>query len=379
MRILGKKRILVFFAVLMGIYTAWLVFHLLRFKSYTSYPVDSSLSEIVGVYHVHSSFSDGGKSPNKIAKDAARASLDFFILTDHGNPNFRSLASNGWKENVLALSGSELSVNRGHLVALGFDTPSSPFSQNAEEAAHQVRSLKGFSVIAHPYSKTHWSWGRLADYSGIEIINADGMLKRNYFRILPYLPALPLKPKMVLLKLLDFPERNFRKWDNLNQTHHIYGYFSSDAHLLYRPLFHLLRLHLLLEQPLSRDFDQAKAQVLLALKQGRFFNAVDAAARANGFRFWGEKDGRRIPMGGATTMDSPITFHIKIPPQLKHHTRLIHNGVKIPLPNRATKSFSARQAGTYRVEVYLKETTPLHKNCPWIVSNPIFLKEKESE
>jgi hypothetical protein len=302
--------------------------------------------------------------------------LDFIILTDHGAPNWESLASKGWKHGILVLAGSEISSNRGHLVALGFKRPSRAFSTQAGEASFQVNKLGGFSIIAHPYSKTRWSWGDYAEYSGIEIINADSMFKKNILQTILYLPALLAKPELLSLKMLSKPAKTLNKWDELNQKHTVYGYFSTDAHLLYGPLFSFLKLHVLLEKPLSLQFEEAEHQVYSALKQGHFFNAVDAAAPAAGFRFWGETEGNKISMGDTISLDGPVTLHIKTPDFLACEALLIHNRKAIPLPGKPFTNYLATLPGTYRVEVYLREKTPLHKNCPWIVSNPIFLKEK---
>lgn len=361
--------------VLFLIYALWLSFNLLRFKTYTSLTLKTSPLEIEGVYHIHTKFSDGRSHPDKIAKLASLASLDFIILTDHGNPNTESFSSQGWKEGVLVLAGSELSVSRGHLVALDFKLPSRPFSQTAEYAVHEIHSSGGFSIIAHPYSKVQWSWGEFVDYSGIEIINGDTMAKKNIIFSLPYIPGLLVKPDYTLLKMLDSPERNLRKWDALSELHLIYGYFAADAHLLYRPLFRLLKLHLLLERPLSADFEAAKSQVYNALRKGRFYNAIDAAAHANGFMFWGEKRGEKIQMGHSAFIDSPVTLHIHAPFPYAKEVHLIHNGEHIFHSPDEEISYAATEPGTYRVEVYLRERTPLGKKIPWIVSNPIFLRK----
>lgn len=372
-----KKKFLFILLALIFIYALWLSFLLLRFITYKLPSTYTSPLEIEGVYHIHSTFSDGQKHPDIIASVASLSSLDFIILTDHGNPNFESISSQGWKEGVLVLAGSELSVNRGHLVALGFDLPDSNFSQTAEEAVYQIKALKGFSIIAHPFSKVQWSWGEFIDYSGIEIINADTMLRKDIHRSLPYLPALLIKPKYALLKMLVRPEKNLKRWDLLNSQHPIFGYFSSDAHRLYRPVFSLLRLHLMLKNPLSKDFETAKCQVYDALREGRFFNAIDAAAQAKGFRFWGEKGEKRIQMGKTIVADSPIKLHIETSSPFAKETLLIHNGKAVLRSLKNTISYEAALAGTYRVEVYLKEKSPLGKNIPWILSNPIFIMEKK--
>jgi len=377
MKMSNKKKILFSLLVIILLYILWLGFHLIRFKTYKSPSEVISPLEIEGVYHIHTQFSDGRKTPDEIAKLAGRSSLNFIILTDHGNPNFESLASQGWKQGVLVLAGSEISVSRGHLVALGFEKPAVRFAQNTEIAVHQVKALNGFSIIAHPYSKTRWSWGKQLDNSGIEIINGDTMLKRNLLFSLPFFPALFIKPDYALLKMLDSPEKNLQKWDRLNKIQSIYGYFSTDAHLLYRPLLSFLHLHVLLENPLSEDFETAKNQVFNALKQGKFYNAVDSAAKANGFRFWGKKEEKIIKMGSQSSLDLPVTLSIEAPFPFAKEILLIHNGQKILQFSEEMTSFEADLPGFYRVEVYLRERSPLKKNIPWIVSNPIFLREKK--
>ncbi|MDH5468773.1 MAG: hypothetical protein OEY25_15275, partial [Candidatus Aminicenantes bacterium] len=155
----------------------------------------------------------------------------------------------------------------------------------------------------------------------------------------------------------------------------VYSYFSTDAHLFYRPLFDLFHLHLQLESSLSRDFETAKEQVFHALREGIFYNSIQAAADASGFRFWGEQGEMMIPMGSATSFNSPLRLSIQAPFSFSTEIHLIHNGEVIYRSTEKSASYLATQPGTYRVEIYLKERTPLRKNIPWIVSNPIFLRE----
>ncbi|MFP4082065.1 MAG: hypothetical protein ACLFVG_04810 [Candidatus Aminicenantes bacterium] len=375
----GKKKtlLIVLFCglALILIYFSWLGFHLLSFKTYRSYPPSASPLEIEGVYHIHSTFSDGRKNIHQIADLAAQASVDFIILTDHGSPNRKSLAAQGWIKGVLVLAGSELSVSRGHLVGLDFNPPSRPFSQNAELAASEINEAGGFSIIAHPYSKVRWSWGEFTDYSGIEIMNADTMVKRNLLSTLPYLPSLLIKPQYLLLKMLDSPRRNLQKWDRLNQIHPLYGYFSVDAHFLYRPLLSLFHVHLFLARPLAEDFEQARRQVYKSLKRGHFYNAVHASARGEGFRFWAEKGKKKIFMGETAVHHSPMTLHIHAPFAFSKEIHLIRNGKIIHRSPKNRFSCAAREPGIYRVEIFLREKSPLAENIPWLVSNPIFLRK----
>jgi len=359
------KKVLRIFFVLFLIYAVWLSVGILSYKQHTSIPIQDSIHEVQGIYHIHTNHSDGSKTPVEIAKIASAANLKFIILTDHGNPNFESLSAAGWKEGILVLAGSELSTSRGHLVALDFDLPDNNFAQDADNAAYQVNQLNGFSIIAHPYSKTQWTWSESLYSSGIEIINADSMLKDRIWRWIPFTPSLILRPQYFLLKILNVPKKNLFKWDSLNQNNQLFGYYSTDAHLLYKPLMFFLRIHLLLDEPLSAEFEVAKKQVFNALKQGKFYSAIDAAAQAEGFRFW-LVDG-----------ESP-TLNIQLPLSISKETHLIFNGQSILQSSDDTIEFQVKEPGVYRVEVYLKERTPLNKRIPWILSNPIYLKEKTS-
>lgn len=374
---LKKKVILWVPLALLLIYFSWLAYLLFSFKTYPG-PKGPFPLEIEGVYHIHSKFSDGWGSVDTIAQAASRNSLDFVIVTDHGSPNFRSLAAQGWKGKTLILAGSELSVSRGHLVALDFPRPSQSFSQNTEDAVHEISELGGFTVIAHPYAKTKWSWGESVEYSGLEIINGDAMLRSNLPHALPYFPALLLKPRFVLLKMLSDPSPFLKRWDERNTHAPLYGYFSLDAHVFYRPTFSLLHLHLLLQQPLSSDFETAKNQVFAALRKGKFYNAVDAAAQAKGFRFTAKKGEKILSMGETLILDSPLVLEVKAPYSFRTEMRLLRDGKPVLSSPEKRLSYKAGLPGIYRVEVYLKENSPLDNKIPWIVSNPIFLRKENN-
>jgi hypothetical protein len=366
------KRILF---VLLILYFFWLAYHLLSFNPPEAGSGFSRPYEVQGVYHVHSTLSDGRRSVDKITEIAKKTSVDFLILTDHGSPNRRCLAAQGWKGRLLLLSGSELSVSRGHLVGLDFDPAVSGFSQNADAAARQIKKANGFTIIAHPYSKTSWSWGKDVSFNGLEIMNADTMLKTNFIPLIPYLPSFFLHTRFALIKMLDRPEKNLRKWDELNRKIPVYAYFSTDAHLLYKPLFSLFRLHVLLDKPLSDGFETARRQVFDALRRGRFYNAVEAAAQAKGFRFYGQDSTGRIHMGGTADLAADLQLRVEAPFSFRKEIRLIRNGRLEIRTEEDDFSYKPQTPGVYRTEVYLKIRSPLRKNIPWIVSNPLYIRK----
>jgi len=345
-------------------YIIWLAWKVSSFKEYEANPEkvrESAVGhpdfEVEGVYHVHSRFSDGHATVDEIARTASRERVDFVLLTDHGNPNEKALEAQARKDRVMIIAGTELSVNRGHLVALGFERPdkSQTFARDAEGAALQVAALGGFTIIAHPYSKTRWSWGKQDEFDGLEIMDMDSMAKGHFLGALPYLPALLIRPKLALLKMIRAPEQTLRKWDELLRRRPVLGFFSSDAHFLYGPLFGIFHLHVVLDRPLAEEFEAAKRQILDSIRAGRFFSAVDAAAAARGFRL--------SLQDGALRVATPFSF--------AHETVIIRDGRAIFRSRDSALAFSPLQPGVYRIEVYLREKSPLAPDVPWIISNPI--------
>ena len=383
------KRLLSLVLALFALYSLWFVISITGYRKWRSNVPQKSVAppfyEIRGVYHIHTKFSDGLAGLDKIASIAKSSGLDFIVTADHGSPNRASLTAGGWKNGLLCLTGSELATSRGHLVALGFNPPERRFPQNADLAAREITARGGFSIIAHPFNKTRWSWGPWAGYSGIEIIDSDTMIKKNALSTLPFLPALVLKPGLYLLKILNQPVRTLKKWDELNAVHNMAGYFSADAHFFYRAAFSLFRLYGLLEKPLSPESGTAREQVLNALRNGSFYNAIEAAADASGFRFWAEKDGAAYPMGSVFHIKEtgaagapgqpPLTLKATAPFSFAKELRFIYNGRTIFSTKDPEMSLIPLQPGAYRVEVYLREKTPLRTDVPWIVSNPIFIRK----
>lgn len=375
-----RKPILTAVVVLVVLYGLWLGFTIVRHRAPREGPAQrpSPYFEVQGAYHIHTTHSDGRGSPQKVAAAASRGRLDFIILTDHGNPNRPCLAEEGWKENVLVLAGSELSVSRGHLVALDFKEPAGTFAQDAEVATQQIAAAGGLSIIAHPYSKTRWSWGGVIHPDGIEIVDSDSMIKNNFLPALPFLPALLFAPRLFLLKTLERPVQTLRKWDELTATRTVYGYFSTDAHLAYGALFSCFRLHVVLEEPLARDFSQAKGQIFSALRRGRFYGAVDAARPAGGFLFWAEGARTRFPMGSEVFSSATPRLRLRAEANFPEaETRLLRNGEIVWQSEAREMSFAPQAPGVYRIEIYLRGRTPLARDFPWIVSNPIFWREDE--
>jgi hypothetical protein len=357
-----------------ALYAAWLAFQAVNYKRYVSDPAAAASPadgpqpppqvEIRGAYHVHTTFSDGRKTVDRVIESAISAGLDFIILTDHGSPNRRSLAAAGRRNGLLVLAGTEISSSRGHLVALAFDPPPRRFPQSAEAAAREVRSLGGFTVIAHPFSKTRWSWGGPDDvYDGLEIMDSDTVLKRNIGQALFRLPLMLVRPRAVLLKVISRPAETLARWDRLLAEGPRLGFYSVDAHWMYETAFSLFQIRVLLDRPPDEDFATARGQVFEALRAGRFFSAIDAAADPAGFRFWLD--------GGTLRLRTPFSF--------AHEARIIQDGRVVATTTERAFALPAAAPGAYRVEAYLRERSPLGREVPWVISNPVVVPAGRKE
>lgn len=414
-----KKTLRRLLAAAAAAYLVWLGFMAVTFRTYSSEAMGTAgkggVYEIQGVYHVHTSLSDGHGSPETVIRAAAAAGLDFLIPADHGNPNIASLALRGRRNGVLVLPGSELNVSRGHLAAIGFEPPARPFSARAEDAVAEIEAAGGIPIIAHPYSKVGWSWGDHA-YAGLEIMNGDSLFRSNLPRLLPALPLLLVRPRAALLRLVGREDSAMDQWDRQAASRRVFGYFSIDAHMLYRASFDLLRLHVLLDAPPAGDFETAATQIHDALRRGRFYNAVEGAAEARGFRFTVEAAGRTYGMGDSVPLEgggdppaasgmppsaraanepatagglrpdpapgrvdpaSPVILRISAPFDFAVELRLFKDGREIARGAGPELQYGVVDPGAYRAEAYLRERSPLRRDVPWIVANPIFVGRED--
>src|SRR5688572_32429425 len=81
-------------------------------------PTPSAHTQIaVGAFHIHTNRSDGSGSPDDAAAAAARAGLNFIVLTDHGDGTRKPDAPQ-YRSGVLVIDAVELSTQGGHYIAI---------------------------------------------------------------------------------------------------------------------------------------------------------------------------------------------------------------------------------------------------------------------
>jgi hypothetical protein len=81
--------------------------------------------------------------------------------------------------------------------------------------------------------------------------------------------------------------------------------------------------------------------------------------------------GSAVPLGPSSQIRvrarTDFTFAVQ--------TRLLRDGEVIVRSEAPEISFPAEKPGIYRIEVYLQGRSPLARDFPWIISNPIYLRE----
>ena len=237
-----------------------------------------------GAIHIHSLDSDGSGDVETISMAAKKAGLSWIIITDH---NFYD-ALEGIYNDVYVLKGEEISPQeKNHYLALGINNKIEP-NENPQVYIDEVKKQKGFGFAAHPdelvtrkntYPAFTWEKKFLPD--GVEIWNwfscwADRLNSKN---ILTLAFSYLFKHKFVS----EPPQQSLKWWDELNSnTQEVVPAIGGiDAHALkikkyilpvtvfpYKTMFKTINNVIILRNPLSKNFETAKEQILNAIKNG---------------------------------------------------------------------------------------------------------------
>ncbi len=342
-----------------------------------------------GVFHLHSTFSDGLGTVSEICRDAAGQNLDFVILTDHGRPNRESSAATAWRDGSLLIGASEFSLHAGHMAAAGYRVHDYEFPPEAQEAIREVENDGGVTFISHPLDgRIPWTDWRARGFTGIEIISLYQMAKKNLLYGLTLFPLqYLLSPDVALTALISYPKKELEIWDRFNREGRYFGIYALDSHAKlalsdrvqfrfpsYGATFKILRVYVKVDRELDRDAATAAATVIAALRRGSFFNAVESLAAANGFDYqYLENDGRWVEMGGeAARTGGELVLRLPFP--FAVDVRILKDGK----PFRHIKDIREQEIragisepGVYRCEVFLHSGRL--KRLPWILANPIFV------
>ena len=336
--------------------------------------------EIVGAIHIHSTDSDGTKSVQEIAKIGDRMGLDFLMFSDHMTLKSYQSGLEGFYGKPLVVIGYEIhdKENKNHYLAFNLKE-TLPFGLSPLEYVKQVKEKGGLGIIAHPdeirkdlpkYPAYPWTAWEAKEFDGIEIWNqmSEWMEKLTRFNQIKML----FSPR----KSLDSPtERILSKWDELNQKRKVCGIGAIDVHahpyklgplkliiFPYEVQFKSIRTHLILDQPLSSDFEKGRAQIFSALLNCNAFASNFKRGEARGFLFYAEGKKNVAKIGEEIKLEEVNSLIAWTP--AKAEIKLIHNGKLIYKIKGKELVCHPKEKGIYRIEAFKGDKG-------WIFSNHI--------
>jgi hypothetical protein len=337
------------------------------------------MHEYVGSIHMHSCYSDGSGTPREMTAAAARAGLDYFILTDHDTVAPALDGWQGWRDGVLVITGVEITCReRSHVVVLGatdvVGLRHKPLRRVLFELSNQ--GAAAFVAHAHPAHIMGISLkaGELVDwevpgFTGVELWSfmhdiCDGLTP---WRMPTFL--------YTWQNAIRGPHPGtMAHWDRITQHRRFAAVGSLDNHAIAIPLlgarflsyeegFRTLRTHVLCEELAGRPDDAGR--IVDAVCAGRAFLALDLRADARGFRFTAEHAGETLHVGDERIFAGPAALHVRSP----HKADLVlrKGGHVVARADSETLDHAADSPGVYRVEAHLA-------GKHWVYTNPIYLR-----
>jgi hypothetical protein len=346
---------------------------------YASYSPRRSPTYLWGVYHVHSTMSDGLQSPEEIASQAEGSGVSLVLLTDHGAPNLESSTFSKVIDGVKVVGGSEASLPDGRLTFFGAQqAPEFRLSSFPPEAMDDARGWGAFPVLAYPddprYAWRYWN----ADLrpGGIEVLNLFTSLRAaswaERLRLAMFYPF----SHYYFLKSIRVPPAAIAHWDGLLERGSIWGFPASDAH----GGFHITsRLSVALPS-YSDTFSLAgmgisrryQSDPEVAVRNGDFFTCIRGAGEPERFDFSAHRGFVEYPAGSGVPADSHLHVEVEFANQ---PVRIVLKKDGATLREVIGKHLDVGRAspGVYRIEVFLPAHPLLRADVPWILSNPIFV------
>jgi hypothetical protein len=329
-----------------------------------------------------------------VLRSAARAGLQFVIVTDHGDAT-RAPDLPDYRNGVLYVDAVEISTGNGHLIALGLPKAPYPLGGEARDVIEDIHRLGGVAIAAHPGSpkpELRWTdWDSPLD--GVEWLNADSEWRdERFWTLARALVTFPFRPSQALALLLDRPESVLRQWDALAQQRRVSAVAASDAHArvgvrsLGEPYDSAGSLHFpsytssfrefsiaLSDTTLTGNAETDARRVLDAIRGGHVYSTVDALGGPAAMRFAATSGPRTVSMGDALPVAGPVHFHVDAQAPPEATITLLRNGTSVATARGSRLDHDApEEPAVYRVEIGLPGA-PGIPPVPWILSNPVYV------
>ena len=347
-----------------------------------------------GAYHIHTDRSDGSGTVEEVAAAAARAGLQFIILTDHGDGT-RSPDPPAYRRGVLTLDAVELNTTGGHYAAIGLAAAPYPLAGTPDAVIEDVRRLGGVGIATHPGSprpSLRWTaWN--AAFDGLEWLNGDSEWRdESRLAITRALLGYLLRAPESMAALLDRPREVFDQWDRLTESRRVLALAGTDAHAWlgygqrtdpdgggmhlpipgYEATFRTFSNHVVLDAPLSGDAVKDAAALVAALRNGRLYSVVDALAAPGSLSLTASSGSRTGLIGDDLPIEGDVIVRAAVTAPPGTSLVLLKNGERAhEITGGSLEVNGGRDAAVYRIEAYVRGG-PGEPAVPWIVSNPVY-------
>jgi hypothetical protein len=368
-----------------------------------SIPLPSTWDDgtVRGILHVHSNRSDGRSSPEVIAAAAARAGLEFVVISDHGDAT-RVPDPPLYRDGVLCIDAVEISTTGGHYLALGLPVSPYPLGGEPRDVVDDVRWMGGFGIAAHPDSpkdELRWrDWN--APFDGVEIVNPDTSWRlraaqggwRGRRRLAQAFLTYPFRAPETIASLLTASPALMDAWSAELDERRVVGIAGVDAHAKlalraadpgdnrlalpvpgYLPVFRAMSVHVAPSEPFTGDAAADATRLLAGIRDGRVYTAIDAWASPAAFELTATNRSGTAKAGETLAADGALTLRVRTnaPPQFE--TRVLSGG-SIVDARPSTADFSLDLPGTpavYRVEIGRPDPGA---GPAWLTSNPVYVR-----
>lgn len=348
---------------------------------------------VAGVFHVHTTRSDGTGTVEAVAAAASRAGLRFVVFTDHGDATTPA-ALPTYHSGVLCIDGVEISTSSGHYAAIGMRPSPYPLAGESRDVVEDVTRLGGFGVAAHPDSpKAALRWRDwAAPIEALEWLNGDSAWRDEpRARLARVLLSYPFRGPEALASMLSRPEAALAHWDALTKQRRVVALAGADAHARmgwqgggdpyrggasieapsYETVFRAFGIHVQLDRPLTGRAATDAMTIRSALAGGHLYSVIDALAAPAVFDFtarsgqFSARSGDELGLGGPVDLEAQVNAPAAT-------LVLLENGHPVAESASPLHYRAAERTAVFRVEVRLP-AAPGDVPVPWIVSNPIYV------
>ena len=270
------------------------------------------LTEINGIIHFHTVYSDGSGRIEELIKTAKELKADFLVSSDHNTLKPKIDGFEGYYDGLFYFAGEEINTEFGHFLAVGIEKEIK--RGKYKDVLSDIKKQNGAGIICHPYNWwTPWKNFKVKGYDGIEIINLDSQWRgMNPLYMIAVIFTYKINSFYALHFLSHKPVKTIKFWDSVQKHKNMKtGIASADAHSnvkvtrkrrikfpKYSELFSVARTHVLLDDKPSGKTGEDKKKITEAIKNGRCFFAFDMLGIPKNFYFGAQSsDGKKYFSG----------------------------------------------------------------------------------